>query len=41
MNDSLLFVRFEDREALCGGTDGVAVIKEILRVASRVLKPHG
>lgn len=34
-------LRYEDVEALYGGRDGLDVIKEILRLSSKILKPNG
>lgn len=34
-------LRYEDVEALCGGRDGLDVIKEILRLSAKILKPNG
>ncbi|XP_067025907.1 MTRF1L release factor glutamine methyltransferase-like isoform X2 [Acropora muricata] len=33
--------KYEDVEALCGGRDGLDVIKEILRLSAKILKPNG
>ena len=37
----LPFVRYEDEQALCGGRDGLDVVKEILRLSPALLKPGG
>jgi release factor glutamine methyltransferase len=32
---------FEDERALCGGTDGLDVIRDVLRAAPLLLRPEG